>query len=229
MPDPDNGPPSPRLLQRMLAISRALGEAGLDHAFGGGLILPLYGRVRATDDIDVGVFVAVDRMDDVFGALGRLGVDVDLTDEARAQVRAGEWVTLHWGSSPVDVFFSSSPEALAARKRVVAVTMANQEVPVLSLEDFVAHKALFGRTGADPDDPDDWADIESVMRRHPEIDLSIVAEWLHSEGRGNEIRWRLRKLNAIARRCGATPVPVPSRWQALRSRWVRTPLQSSSW
>ena len=67
---------------------------GIAHAFGGGLVLPLYGQVRATGDIDVGVFVGVDECDVAFGALGGLGIDVDFPAEDRQRILAGGRVTI---------------------------------------------------------------------------------------------------------------------------------------
>ena len=45
------------------------------HAFGGALALAYHAEPRATVDIDLNVFIPVERADEVLAPLGRLGVD----------------------------------------------------------------------------------------------------------------------------------------------------------
>ena len=57
--------------EKVLAVHRALAEAGLPHAIGGAIALSIYGAPRDTVDIDVNVFVAAERRPEVRAALDR--------------------------------------------------------------------------------------------------------------------------------------------------------------
>jgi hypothetical protein len=190
------------LIGKVGMLSRQLDGAGIAHAFGGGLVLPLYGQIRATDDIDVGVFVGVDQCDVAFGALGGLGIDVEFSAEDRERILAGGWVTVGFDGTPVDVFFAMSPMHTESSTRVRRVPLGDNTVPVLGVEDFVAHKVLFGR-------PQDWVDIDSVVEANPGLDSTIVGRWLAAEGAGREVRRRAVAYNAIAARHGAAQLAVP--------------------
>ena len=59
-----------RLVERIVALHQLLGAADLPHAFGGALALAwCTQRARGTIDIDVNVFVPIDRLDDVVTAI----------------------------------------------------------------------------------------------------------------------------------------------------------------
>lgn len=176
----------------MRGLSRHLDGAGIPHAFGGGLVLPLYGQIRATDDIDVGVFVGVDEADGVFSALRPMGIDVDFSADDRDKIASGGWVTVGFDGTPVDIFFACSAMHLESAHRVRHIKLGGEDIPVLGPEDFVAHKALFGR-------PRDWEDIDSVLAANPGLDHTVVARWLSAEGGDRAVRRR------IVSYCGADP------------------------
>src|SRR5687768_44820 len=92
----------PALADKVVALHEALDGAGIPHAVGGALALAYYAEPRATVDIDINVFVEVDRVDDVLGALAPLGV----TGGDRALIERDDQDRLQWGRNPVDLFFS---------------------------------------------------------------------------------------------------------------------------
>ena len=60
------------LTDRILGLHAALAEAGLDHAFGGALALAFCTLdPRATQDIDLNVFVGTERVADVRASLSK--------------------------------------------------------------------------------------------------------------------------------------------------------------
>lgn len=198
------------LIEKMRGLSRRLDGAGVAHAFGGGLVLPLYGQIRATDDIDVGVFVGVDEADVVFGALRPMGIDVDFSADDRDKIASGGSVTVGFDGTPVDIFFATSAMHLDSAHRVRHVNLGGEEIPVLGPEDFVAHKALFGR-------PRDWEDIDSVLAANPGLDHTVVARWLSAEGSDRAVRRCIVSYNVAAKRHGAELLPLPGRFAG----WAR--------
>jgi hypothetical protein len=57
-------------------IASALARAGISYALGGALAYGQYGIPRATNDVDVNVFIAPTQLGDVAAALRPLGIDM---------------------------------------------------------------------------------------------------------------------------------------------------------
>ena len=142
------------LADRLVGVHRALDAAGLPHAFGGAIALAYCTEEpRGTRDIDVNVFVPVDRAAEVLGALpaGVTVADADVVAAARdGQVRV--W----WEDTPVDVFLDVHEFHLAVADDVRAVPFAGTEIPVLDCDALAVFKVVFDRTK-------DWADIETMV------------------------------------------------------------------
>lgn len=142
------------LAERLLAVHSALDGAGLPHAFGGAIALAYCTQEpRGTRDLDVNVFVGVDRAGEVFDAMPR-GVAVTRAD--RAKVRRDGQVRLMWDETPVDLFFDTHEFHREAARAVVRVPFEGTTIPVLGCEALVVFKAMFNRTR-------DWADIEAML------------------------------------------------------------------
>jgi hypothetical protein len=143
----------PSLADKIVAIHRALATARLPHAFGGALALAwCTQRARGTIDIDVNVFVPVDRLDELLAAFPN---EVVCSDDDRALLQRDGQARLWWGTTPVDVFLNTTPfhDAVAMRSRRELFNGA--EVPFLSCTDLAVFKAFFNRTK-------DWADLEEM-------------------------------------------------------------------
>lgn len=154
------------LPDKIVAIHRALDAT--PHAFGGALALAYHAEPRATVDIDVNVFLPVERADEVLGPLGRLGVDVE--GSAATAQRDGQ-VRVMWGDTPVDLFFSYDPFHEAAARAAVVVPFASDTIPVLSAAHLTVCKVVFDR-------PKDWVDIEAMVALGAHIDAAEVLRWV---------------------------------------------------
>src|SRR5262249_59963228 len=92
------------LPEKIEAIDRQLEGQRIVHAFGGALALAYYAEPRATDDIDVNVFLAPKDFARLRAALKPLGITASDEDERAAQ-REGQ-VRLWWDRDPVDIFLA---------------------------------------------------------------------------------------------------------------------------
>lgn len=164
--------PAPSLSEKVLLIEAALAAARIPHAFGGAIALAYYATPRGTIDIDVNVFVEAERASEVLDALARLGVDAPTPAEATRLARDGQ-TRLHWGTTPLDLFFSYDAfhDACMERRRVLPFG-AGETIHVLAPEDLVIFKAIFDRDK-------DWRDIdELVFAMSSELDADWIEHWV---------------------------------------------------
>lgn len=176
---------SPSLAEKVLAIHAALGGARIPHAIGGALALAYYAVPRGTVDVDVNVFVAVDRWPQVREALEPLGVKVAV-DEAALE-RDGQ-VRLWWDRNPVDLFFSYDPFHEEMRRALRRVPFAGETIPILAPEHLAVCKAMFDRAK-------DWIDIEQMVVATDPLDLPEIEAWLQAMvGEDNQRLTRLREI-----------------------------------
>lgn len=159
--------PRPRSLpEKILAISDAL--ASVPHAFGGALALAYWAEPRATIDIDLNVFVGTEQAAEVFGPLVDLGIDVG--DAAKVVARDGQ-TRVHWGTTPLDLFFAYHPFHEAAHRAAVVQPFAGRTIPVLGASHLIVCKVVFDR-------PKDWVDIDSILALGTPIDVVEIIRWV---------------------------------------------------
>jgi hypothetical protein len=135
--------------EKVLAVHRALAEAGLPHAIGGAIALSIYGAPRDTVDIDVNVFVLPERRPEVRAALDPLPLD----------------------GHPVHVFYSHDPLHEEMARKVREVPYAGATIPLVAPEHLVIRKAMLDRTK-------DWLDIEAILIASGPLDLEATETWV---------------------------------------------------
>lgn len=177
------------LPEKIEAIDRQLGTQRIDHAFGGALALAYYAEPRATDDIDVNVFLTPEDFGRVEDALKPLGITAS-DDDALAAHRDGQ-IRLWWGRNPVDIFlaYDELHEEMRQRKRMVP--FGEERIPILAPEHLLACKALFDR-------PKDWLDIEQILLTVDDLDARDALHWVE-RGVGDDDP-RLKKLRGLIQR-----------------------------
>jgi hypothetical protein len=157
--------------EQIVALEGALADAGIPHAFGGAQALAYYGPIRATHDIDLNVFVGIDRAERVLEALARLGVETDAPN-LRARIERDEQVRLFWQRTPIDLFFAYDPLHDSSMQRRRKVDFYGDPIHVLSPEDLIVYKATFDR-------PKDWEDIAGIVFACDlPLDFDYVRGWL---------------------------------------------------
>ena len=179
----------PSLPEKIEAIHRQLHAAHIEHAFGGALALAYYAEPRATNDIDLNVFLAPSDFPRLQAALTALAVTT--TDADRAAAARDGQVRLWWGKNPLDVFlaYDELHEAMRQQKRTVPFGPAR--IPILAPEHLLACKALFDR-------PKDWLDIEQILLTVEELDSPQALRWVE-RGVG-EHDPRLKRLQTLIER-----------------------------
>jgi hypothetical protein len=156
------------LADRMLAVHDALEAGGFPHAIGGAIALGYCVlEARATQDVDVNVFVSPERTRDVFEVLPP-AIERDGSQLERAE-RDGQ-VRLRWGGTPIDLFFSVLPFHDEVGRNVRHVTFGDRTIPVLSCTSLAVFKAMFDR-------PRDWIDIEAMVEAGA-LDLDEAKRWI---------------------------------------------------
>jgi Nucleotidyltransferase of unknown function (DUF6036) len=160
----------PSLADKVAELARVLGASDVPFAFGGALALAYYAEPRATVDVDVNVFVAPEAVDRVTDVLGVLGIRASAADR-RLVLRDGQ-VRLHWGVTPVDVFFACDAFHFRAAQRIRPVPFGADTILVLAPEDLLVCKVVFNRRK-------DWIDIEQVLLLNAgTLDLDDVRHWV---------------------------------------------------
>lgn len=154
------------LVEKLLAIHRALKARSLPHAFGGAIALAYcVQEPRGTRDLDLNVFVDAERAAEVLATLPE-GVRVQDADIEQAK-RHGQ-TRLFWDGVPVDVFLNNLPLHEEVANGVIWVDMQGTQIPVLDCASLVVFKSFFARTR-------DWGDIEEVALATPE-DVATAVE-----------------------------------------------------
>jgi len=125
-------------------VARALERHGVSYALGGALAYGQYGIPRATNDVDVNVFVSLDRLGVVFTALRELGVIIDEAEACAAAQQEG-LIVLRLGDFRLDVFIPSIDFSWEAERTRVRHTVDGGSVWFLSAEALCVFKLLFFR------------------------------------------------------------------------------------
>jgi len=153
-----------RFPERVLALHEGFDAADIPHAIGGAIALA-YGvnEPRGTRDIDVNVFVEVDRADDVLGALP---AGVDVKPDTADRIRRDGQIRLWWDDTPVDLFFDYAPIHEQARRHAMRVPFEGTTIDVLGPVELAVFKVMFDRGR-------DWGDIEEMIQSES-LDVDAV-------------------------------------------------------
>jgi hypothetical protein len=171
---------------KVIELSRTLASARVPHAFGGALAFAYYGEPRATIDIDVNVFVRPGQAAEVFDTLAPLGVAAHRSAISETD-RDGQ-IRLHWGRTPVDLFFAYDAFHDHAADRVRNVPFGDVTIRILAPEDLLVCKAVFDRRK-------DWIDIDQILALTAgDLDIDDVRRWVTRNVGADDPR--VGKLNA---------------------------------
>ena len=152
------------LVERIVALHRALSRRRIPHAFGGAIALAFATLdPRGTSDIDVNLFVPAT---DAGRALRALPAGVVQPEGVAAVIERDGQIRLWWDATPLDLFFDCAPIHADAAAHRRTVPFGGTRIPVLGPVELAVFKALFDRTR-------DWADIEAMIAART-LDLDAV-------------------------------------------------------
>jgi hypothetical protein len=156
------------LPEKVIALHEQLSRADTPHAFGGALALAYYAEPRATIDVDLNLFVSPSSYPEIERELAKIGVG----DGAEPEIveRDGQ-CRLHWGDTPVDLFFAYDAFHEAMRRAVRSEPFGQTRIPILAPEHLLVCKAIFNR-------PKDWLDIEQMLVCVEDLDIEEIRSWL---------------------------------------------------
>lgn len=135
-------PAAPELARR---IADAFEAGGIPYAIGGALALATWGFPRATNDVDIDVFVTPEELDEVLTILERIGCELDrqaCIDSARQR---GDF-RARFERMRIDFFVPSIPFYQSAKARLREAPLGGAPARYLSPEDLAVFKMLFFRT-----------------------------------------------------------------------------------
>lgn len=156
--------------ERVVALHRALAGHSLPHAFGGAIALAYATHEpRGTVDIDVNVFVPVERAAE---ALAALPSELEQPPGTLERIVRDGQIRLWWSDTPVDLFFDYAPVHADAAAHRRDVPFAGIEIPVLGPVELAIFKAMFDRLR-------DWGDLEE-MHKSGTLDVEAVRKGLEA-------------------------------------------------
>ncbi len=174
------------IIDKVVELHDALGDASIPHAFGGALALAwCTEQARGTIDIDLNVFLDPDAVDQVLAALPD---DVEVTKENRRQLERDGQTRLWWHKTPLDLFLNTTPFHADVGRRSRVEEFNSARVPFLACRDIAVFKAFFDRDK-------DWTDLRA-MARAGTLDAASVIGVLALYLGGDDVR--IEKLRAIS-------------------------------
>lgn len=125
-------------------LGQALEQAGHPYAIGGALAYGFFGIPRATNDVDLNVFVEADKLEAVLDTLSGAGVAFDRAQALKEATEQGMFLG-RFGQMRIDVFVPSIPFSWEAARTRVRKTIGGQQLWFLSAEAISIFKLLFFR------------------------------------------------------------------------------------
>lgn len=135
-------PTAPELARR---IADAFEAEQIPYAIGGALALAAWGFPRATNDVDIDVFVEPDDLGKVLATLELVGCELD-RESCIASARDRGDFRARFGRMRIDFFVPAIPFYRSAESRVREALLGGRPARYLSPEDLTVFKMLFFRT-----------------------------------------------------------------------------------
>jgi hypothetical protein len=152
-------------------LADALEAAGIEYAIGGALALNLYSVPRATNDVDLALYISGLEAPEAIAALRGAGCQFDEQRAMDALVQGTDFGARCEGLR-VDVFLGSHDLHWSAHERAVRRPLQGRPAWFLTAEDVLLFKVLWDRLI-------DRADVQRLIAvQGARLDLDYVRGWL---------------------------------------------------
>lgn len=144
----------------VLFLDKTLKKLKIPYMFTGGLAVNAYGFLRATFDLDLVIALEERHLKPLVSALRRAGFDLDQED-VRTILKVGNRFMARSPRSPHRIDFwliKTDFDRLAFLRRQKKIIF-NKKIGIISPEDLILSKLLYGGRGKDIDD------IEGILKR----------------------------------------------------------------
>ncbi len=157
------------LTQLINTVSRHLQEKRIPHVLVGGVAVAIWGRPRATEDVDLIIDLREEQLEEFQQHLAEHGIRMKI-DKAEKAIRTGTTFPLYdrWSIHWVDARVPSRPVDHMTLERATRVELSGEEVPVATPEDTILGKLMAGNV-------QDQLDAKSILlRRAGQLDLPYI-------------------------------------------------------
>ncbi len=164
--------PNAPLLEPVAALQRLLDRLESGGMVIGGVAVSLLGQPRLTADVDALVLASTDDVPRLIGLARAEGLEPRLPD-AEAFARRSRVLLLRHAASGihVDISLGILPFEVEAVERGQVMQVGPLSIRLPTPEDLIIFKAVAHR-------PKDLLDIQTVIRRHPNLDRSHIRRWV---------------------------------------------------
>jgi hypothetical protein len=185
---PDPGPPSPRHFQDVLErLAHLLETRGVAYMLVGAVAVGVWGRPRATADIDVTVLVDEAGLDALARATEPLGFSIDEQWQEWNPLLRGSHVRVTTAGAAVDIMRPRDPHEVRAIERRQRVTIDDGRLWFAAPDDLILMKLKAGR-------PRDFEDAVGVLvAQRALVDEAYMVAWAGRLGVADELAFVLRE------------------------------------
>jgi hypothetical protein len=169
-----DAPGDDALVAALAAVDRWLTAVHVPYALIGGIAVSLQASPRFTQDIDVLIWADDARWPEWLAAAPAHGIRPRIDDAAAFAAGTRVLLLVHETGVPIDVSCGALPFEREVVASAVRIDAAGLSIPVATPGHLLVLKAIADR-------PRDHADIESLVRAHPDLDIEaarrVVAEF----------------------------------------------------
>lgn len=183
-------------LNPLETLIRALDQLGVEYLIGGSVASSVFGRFRATNDIDIVAALRPDRVSELVEHIARDFIAFE--DDILAALRAGQSFNLIHRRTidKFDIFPAKTAferEQLQRAQRLKIDSFGTElEVRVASPEDIVLAKLAWFRKGGETSERQ-WSDVQGVIEiQTGRLDLDYLNRWAPELGVGDLLARALR-------------------------------------
>lgn len=161
---------APEIARRLADLFEA---ERVPYAIGGALALGIWGFPRATNDVDMDLFVDIKTLPRILQMLQQNGFTLNIKQALHSSEDRGDF-TAKYGNIRIDFFVPSIPFYQSVETRCRQAPLLHRHAWFLSPEDLTVFKLLFFRTK-------DILDVERLVAFCGEdFDIAYVTSWLEN-------------------------------------------------